>query len=106
MSLALLVVAIAVLAASPALAAGRHRDSSRRNCSQLTAQDFDRVGVVPGARVRVTSGRGSVQLPLHPDRSLPEGVAFLSFNQRGEGAGDLIDIGAPVTDIRVETLRS
>ncbi len=44
MSLALLVVAIAVLAASPALAAGRHRDSSRRNCSQLTAQDFDRVG--------------------------------------------------------------
>ncbi len=69
-------------------------------------KDFDRVGVVPGARVRVTSGRGSVQLPLHPDRSLPEGVAFLSFNQRGEGAGDLIDIGAPVTDIRVETLRS
>jgi NADH-quinone oxidoreductase subunit G len=69
-------------------------------------KDFDRVGVSPGARVRVTSGRGSVQLPLHPDRSTPEGVAFLSFNQPGEGAGDLIDASQPVTDIRIETLRS
>jgi hypothetical protein len=37
---------------------------------------------------------------------MPEGVAFLSFNQRGEGAGDLIDASQPVTDIRIETLRS
>ncbi|HUF84195.1 MAG TPA: NADH-quinone oxidoreductase subunit NuoG [Acidimicrobiia bacterium] len=69
-------------------------------------KDFDRVGVTPGARVRVTSARGSVQIPMRPDPSTPEGVAFLSFNQRGEGAGDLIDAGQPVTDIRVETLRS
>ncbi|MGQ0805203.1 MAG: NADH-quinone oxidoreductase subunit NuoG [Actinomycetota bacterium] len=69
-------------------------------------KDFDRVGVAPGGRVRVTSARGSVQLPLHPDRSTPEGVAFLSFNQPGEGAADLIDVSAPVTDIRIETLRA
>jgi len=69
-------------------------------------KDFDRVGVAPGGRVRVVSARGSVQLPLRPDPSTPEGVAFLSFNQPGEGAADLIDISAPVNDIRVETLRS
>ncbi len=32
------------------------------------------------------------------------GAAFLAFAQAGPGAADLIDIAAPVTEIRVETL--
>jgi hypothetical protein len=46
-----------------------------------------------------------VTMPVHPDLDTPEGVCFIAFGQAGDGAADLIDITAPVTDVRVETIR-
>ncbi|MBM3671558.1 MAG: NADH-quinone oxidoreductase subunit NuoG [Actinobacteria bacterium] len=70
----------------------------------VSARDRDRIGVEDGTVVRVTSPRASVELPIHVDRSTPEGFAFLATNRDGAGASDLIDLDAPVTDVRVETL--
>src|SRR5262249_17970710 len=39
--------------------------------------DRDRIGVADGDRVRVTSARGSVELPVVADRSTAQGTAFL-----------------------------
>jgi predicted molibdopterin-dependent oxidoreductase YjgC len=63
--------------------------------------DRDRIGVEDGAEVRVTSGRGSVTLPVRADASVEAGTAFLPFNLDGEGVGELVDARAPVTDLRV-----
>jgi hypothetical protein len=71
----------------------------------VSKRDFDRVGVAPGATVRVTTGKGSANVPLEPDTGTPDGVAFLAFNQPGPGAADLIEVGEPVTVVRVETTR-
>jgi NADH-quinone oxidoreductase subunit G len=66
--------------------------------------DRDRLGVADGQKVRVTTGRGSVELHVHADPETPQGVAFISVNQAGPGAADLIDLSEPVTDLRVETV--
>ena len=67
--------------------------------------DRERIGVPDGASVRMTSSRGTVTLPLRADDSVPQGVAFLAFGPGEPGAADLIDLDAPVTDLRVETIR-
>jgi NADH-quinone oxidoreductase subunit G len=66
-------------------------------------KDFERIGVAPGTTVSVTTNRATVALPIHPDSATPEGVAAIAYAQPGDGAADLIDITAPVTDIRVTT---
>jgi len=73
----------------------------------VNAKDRDRIGVDDGDTVRVRSGRASLTLPVAADRGTPEGVAFLAFEQPGRtdaGAAELIDAGATVTDLRVETI--
>jgi hypothetical protein len=67
--------------------------------------DRDRIGVSDGTRVRVTSARATVELPLVADRATPQGTAFLATNRLGPGASELVDPNEPVTDLRVETLR-
>jgi anaerobic selenocysteine-containing dehydrogenase len=67
--------------------------------------DRDRIGVADGDRVRITSARGSVELPIAADRGTPQGTAFLAVNRAGPGASELIDPDEPVTDLRVETIR-
>jgi NADH-quinone oxidoreductase subunit G len=71
----------------------------------ISPSDRDRLGLVDGDEVKVTSARGSLVLPARSDPGTPKGVAYLAFNQPGPSAGDLIDATAPVTDVRVETLR-
>jgi NADH-quinone oxidoreductase subunit G len=66
--------------------------------------DRDRLGVADGQQVRVTTGRGSVELHVQGDPDTPQGTAFVAINQAGPGAGDLIDLSQPVTDLRVETV--
>jgi NADH-quinone oxidoreductase subunit G len=68
------------------------------------AGDRDRIGVADGDEVRVTSSRGSVNLPVRAEPGIPRGVAYVAFNQPGPAAADLIDADARVTDVRVETL--
>ena len=64
--------------------------------------DRDQIDIADGDEVQATSGRGSVVLPVRAAPGIPRGVAFLSFNQPGPGASDLIDATAAVTDVRLE----
>jgi anaerobic selenocysteine-containing dehydrogenase len=72
---------------------------------RVNATDLTRIGVDDGATVRVTSARGSLDVALRVDAALPAGVARLDYTPGARGAADLIDVRAPVTDVRVETLR-
>ena len=71
---------------------------------QVSRQDFERLGVSAGDTVRVTVEHRTRDLPVHPDSATPSGLAFVAFNQTDPGAADLIDLDAPVTDLRVETI--
>jgi NADH-quinone oxidoreductase subunit G len=71
----------------------------------VSATDLARIGVAEGATVKLTSARTSLNLPVRVDPRLSAGVARLAFSPGAPGAADLIDCSAPVTDIRVETLR-
>jgi anaerobic selenocysteine-containing dehydrogenase len=68
-------------------------------------QELARLGVASGDRVKVTSGRGSRTVPVVADAGVPPGVASMPFTADGQGVAQLVDAGAPVTDLRVETLR-
>jgi len=67
-------------------------------------RDLDALGVGEGERVRVTSARTTIELPIAADRATARGTAFVACNRTGTGANDLVDVDAPVTDLRVETL--
>jgi predicted molibdopterin-dependent oxidoreductase YjgC len=69
--------------------------------------DLQRVGVAAeGDTVRVTSARGTVEVPVRADTAVAPGTCFMPFAQSDEvGPNDLIDVTAPVTELRVETVR-
>lgn len=46
----------------------------------LAPEDADRIGVVAGDTVRVTSRRGAVEAPVRLDRGLRPGLAFMSVH--------------------------
>jgi NADH-quinone oxidoreductase subunit G len=68
----------------------------------LHPQDFDRLGIVPGDDVRITSSRGHVTVAARPYAAVARGVAVLDANKAGGRANVLIDANTPVTDVRVE----
>ena len=48
----------------------------------------------------------TVTLPVRADTAVAPGTAFIAFARRATaGASDLVDVDAPVTDLRVETTR-
>ncbi len=57
------------------------------------------MGMADGEAVRVSSARGELVLPARSDPSLPSGSALLPWNLPEGRAGDLIDAGAPFTEI-------
>jgi anaerobic selenocysteine-containing dehydrogenase len=70
----------------------------------LAPADIQRLGVPNGTEVRVTSSQGSFAIAVEGRRGIVDGTAVLAAG--GElGANELIDAGAPVTDVRVETIR-
>jgi predicted molibdopterin-dependent oxidoreductase YjgC len=85
---------------SPAIAALAHDVALL-----VSATDLARIGVDEGATVKVTSLRTSLNLVVRVESRLPAGIARLTFTPDRQGAAELIDLSAPVTDIRVETLR-
>ena len=66
--------------------------------------DLQRLGVGSGTRVKVTSSRGSIQAPVEPDASVPEGTAVLLWNQGDPSPTALVDAETSVTEVRVETV--
>jgi NADH-quinone oxidoreductase subunit G len=69
---------------------------------RMNPQDFDRLGVAAGDRVRITSSRGHVTVPTVPDAAVPRATALLHANMAGGRVNVLLDGNAPVTDVRVE----
>jgi predicted molibdopterin-dependent oxidoreductase YjgC len=69
--------------------------------------DLQRVGVeAEGDTVRVTSARGTVEVPILVDTAVAPGTCFMPFAQSDEvGPNDLVDVTDPVTELRVETVR-
>jgi NADH-quinone oxidoreductase subunit G len=66
--------------------------------------DFERLGVPDGTAVKVTSAVASAAAEAVPDSAVPRGVAWMAFNQPNVAAADLVDVTAPVNDVKVETL--
>jgi predicted molibdopterin-dependent oxidoreductase YjgC len=71
---------------------------------RVNPYDLDRLGVASGGQVRAISPRTSMVLEALADGGVPRGSASLTFNLPGQGAADLIDATAPVTDVRLETV--
>jgi anaerobic selenocysteine-containing dehydrogenase len=70
---------------------------------ELNPADLDRLGVASGDRVKVTSSRASLVLEATARADVPKGIAALVFDQADGVAAKLLDPGATVTDVRVET---
>jgi anaerobic selenocysteine-containing dehydrogenase len=77
----------------------------RTTTLRINPSDAGRLGVAAGDEVKVTSARASQTIPVEPDPGVPVGVCRLDFTADGAGPALLIDATAPVTDLRVESLR-
>ncbi len=90
----------AAVSAVPALAGLAATASLRAN-----PHDLDDLGIAAGGSVRVRNASASLVLTALPDPSLPRRVVAAPFNvPLGEGTvADLIDIGHPVVELRLET---
>jgi len=95
----------AAVTASPSLAELVPVAEARANPSDLA-----RLGMGPGDRVRVTTGRGGVSLVAAGYSGVPKGVLVVEFNLAepahgpANAAAALIDAGAVVNDVRLETV--
>jgi len=72
--------------------------------ARVHSLDLPRVGVEDGTEVKLISTSGSVVLPLIADDSVQRGTIWAPFNMAGADITDLVDAGAPVTDVRIERL--
>jgi NADH-quinone oxidoreductase subunit G len=70
---------------------------------RVSAYDFDRLGVAPGAMVRVKSARGAVTTGLARDIGLPRGSAAFTVNQPGVAIRDLLDATERVNHVRIDS---
>jgi NADH-quinone oxidoreductase subunit G len=72
---------------------------------RVNPQDLDDLGVAAGGSVRVRTATASALLGAVPDASLRRGVVATEFNAPlAQGTvGDLIDLGGPVVELRMET---
>ena len=65
--------------------------------------DLERVGVESGTEVEVHSDRGALRLPIVADAGIARGNVAVLFPSPHIDVGALIDVTAPVTDVRIET---
>ncbi|MGH9071882.1 MAG: molybdopterin dinucleotide binding domain-containing protein, partial [Acidimicrobiales bacterium] len=70
---------------------------------RVNPYDLDRLGKATGDRVRAHTARAATLVEVLADSGVVRGTAVLGFNLAEEGAGDLIDATAPVTDLRLES---
>jgi NADH-quinone oxidoreductase subunit G len=70
---------------------------------RVSAYDFDKLGVAPGAVVRVKSPTGAVTTPVVRDTGLPRGTAAYTVNQPGVAIRDLLDATERVNHVRIDS---
>jgi formate dehydrogenase major subunit len=47
--------------------------------ASLSAADLERMGIIPGESIRVTTRRGAIELRTRVDRAIPQGMIFIPF---------------------------
>ena len=57
---------------------------------EMHLADAERVGVVEGARVRISTPAGTAEAPVRVSEDLAEGAVFVPFNQPGLAANELL----------------
>jgi NADH-quinone oxidoreductase subunit G len=73
-----------------------------RLTATLNPKDAERLGVGPAQRVKLSSVRGQLGLPVVTDSKVLPGTVVVPFNLPEGGAGELIDAAAPFTELTVE----
>ncbi|MEO9223501.1 MAG: NADH-quinone oxidoreductase subunit NuoG [Acidimicrobiales bacterium] len=71
---------------------------------RISPYDFERLGVVGGANVKLSSAKHSTTLAVVADPGVPRGLAMLVLDQASGLVGHLVDAAQAVTDVRVETV--
>jgi predicted molibdopterin-dependent oxidoreductase YjgC len=74
--------------------AGYRSPMRRGETLDLSPEDGERYGVADGQRVRVSSRRGSVEVPIRFDTSLRPGLAFMTLHFGDEVMTNLLTIDA------------
>ena len=74
---------------------GRYRSPLRRGESlDLHPEDVRRLWLVDGEKVRVTSRRGSIEVPVRSDETLRPGLAFMTLHFPDDVATNILTIDA------------
>jgi formate dehydrogenase major subunit len=72
--------------------AGYKSPLRRGETLDISPEDAQRLGLVDGAPVRVTSRRGSVVAPIHLDRSLRAGLVFMTLHFQDEVTTNVLTV--------------
>ena len=64
--------------------------------------DRARLGVEVGAKVKVTSAKGTILITLQESDDVLRGTAWLPVNQTGSDVRELIEAQSAVTDVKIE----
>jgi predicted molibdopterin-dependent oxidoreductase YjgC len=94
--------------------AGYTSPMRRGESLDISPEDLERLGLAEGERVRVTSRRGSLEVPVRIDPSLRPGLTFMTLHFQDDVATNLLTIDATdpksgtaefkATAIRIEKL--
>jgi formate dehydrogenase major subunit len=66
----------------------------RRESIDVSREDAERLGLVEGERVRVTSRRGSLEAPVRIDRGLRAGLVFMTLHFPDQVETNILTIDA------------
>ena len=92
---------------------GKFQDKYQReiNTLQVNPADMERLGIVAGDRVRLTSAQGAVEVAVAPSKGdeLPEGLLFIAYGDLSSQlmAGDTHGSGMPTSkgiDVELEVM--
>jgi formate dehydrogenase alpha subunit len=64
---------------------------------RMNAQDMERLGLQEGAKVRLTSERGSLQLGVQPDQAIAPGTCFFPEHFNEPPVKDLMTVSIDAT---------
>ncbi|MCB0977247.1 MAG: molybdopterin-dependent oxidoreductase, partial [Acidimicrobiales bacterium] len=71
--------------------------------ARVNPSDLERLGLGDGDTVALTSSKGSLTTPVTTDADVPAGTVVVTWNQGDPSPNVLIDSGAAVTEVRLES---
>ncbi|MEM7096503.1 MAG: NADH-quinone oxidoreductase subunit NuoG [Actinomycetota bacterium] len=71
---------------------------------RINSHEASRLGIDAGSTVRLSSKRASIECTVRIDERIARGTATVAHNHPGLDVRSLIEVGEPVTDVRIETV--